>query len=199
MPRLWVERGRPGGDWQFAGAWKPDIVGGRSETAFVVEDDISGRGSCCGLPSILSAVLRRGTVRGAARNRHISLVARADYAAAAAAVLPSSANQVARVYELAGDRACILADRSTESARQSSRRVDDQDLAETADKAALQATGVSEEVAARYAESDVKTAEGALHNEGRQLSLLIDRLTTTMAQSVPAALAPVPSTDGGLA
>ena len=67
------------------------------------------------------------------------------------------------------------------------------DLSEADDKTALQADGLSEEFAALCAESDIKTAAEALHDEGRQLSGLVGRAMTTMPQSVAAALAQVPS------
>src|SRR6202000_2195679 len=51
----------------------------------------------------LAAVLRRGAILGAARHGRVSSAARADFAAAAAAVLTSPASQAGKIYELAGD------------------------------------------------------------------------------------------------
>ena len=141
----------------------------------------------------LAVALRRGAILGAAREGRVSSAARADFAAAAAAVLARPANQAGRVYELAGDSAYTLTELAAEIARQSGRPVVYRDLSEADYKAALLADGLSEEFAALYAESDVKTAAGALHDESRQLSGLIGRPTTTMAQSVAATLAQVPS------
>jgi NAD(P)H dehydrogenase (quinone) len=137
----------------------------------------------------LAPALRRGVILGAAGDGRVSSAARADFAAAAAAVLATQANQAGRVYELAGDSAYTLTELAAEIATQSGRPVVYRDLSEADYKAALQADGLPEEFAALYAESDVKTAEGALHDESRQLSGLIGRPTTTMAQSVAAALA----------
>ena len=141
----------------------------------------------------LAAALRRGAILGAARDGRISSAARADFARAAAAVLASPANQAGRTYELAGDSAYTLTELAAEIARQSGRPLVYRDLSEAAYKEALQADGLPEEFAALYAECDVKTAEGVLHDESRQLSGLIGRPTTTMAQSVAAALAQVSS------
>ena len=94
------------------------------------------------------------------------------------------ANQAGKVYELAGDAAYTLAEYAAEIARQSGRPVVYKDLPEADYKAALQAAGLPEALAALYAESDVRAAEGALLDGSRQLSRLIGRPTTIMARSV---------------
>jgi NAD(P)H dehydrogenase (quinone) len=136
----------------------------------------------------VAAAVQRGAVLGAAREGRISSAARADFAAAAAAVLASHEDQAGKVYELAGDDAYTLGDYAAEVARQSGRPVVYRDLSEADYKAELQAAGLPDAFAALYAESDVKTAEGALFGGSRQLSRLIGRPSTTMAQSVAAAL-----------
>jgi NAD(P)H dehydrogenase (quinone) len=145
----------------------------------------------------LAVALRRGAILGAAREGRISSAARADFAEAAAAVLASRANQAGRVYELAGDSAYTLAEFAAEISRQSGRPIDYRDLPEADYKAQLQANGLPEEYAALYAESDVKMAANALYDESRHLSGLIRRPTTTMPQSVAAAIAQIPQTHGG--
>jgi NAD(P)H dehydrogenase (quinone) len=136
----------------------------------------------------IAAAIQHGAVLGAARDGRISSAARADYAAAAAAVLASPENQAGKVYELAGDKAFTLTEYAAEIARQSGKPVAYKDLPEADYKAALQAVGLPEVFAELYAESDAKAADGALYDESRQLSRLIGRPTTTMAQSVAAAL-----------
>jgi NAD(P)H dehydrogenase (quinone) len=145
----------------------------------------------------LAAALRHGVILGAAGDGRVSSAARADFAAAAAAMLASPATQTGRVYELAGDSAYTLTELAAEIARQSGRPVIYRNLSEADYKAALQADGLPEEFGALYAESDAKLAAGALHDESRQLSGLIGRPTTTMAQSVAAALAQIPSMHRG--
>ena len=136
----------------------------------------------------VAAAVRDCAVLGSAGNGRISSAARADFAAAAAAVLAGPANQAGKVYELAGDAAYTLAEYAAEIARQSGRPVVYKDLPEADYKAALQAAGLPEALAALYAESDVRAAEGALLDGSRQLSRLIGRPTTIMARSVAAAL-----------
>ena len=136
-----------------------------------------------------AAAAARGVILGAARDGRISSAARADFAAAVAEVLASHASQVGKIYELAGDTSYTLAELAAEIGRQSGRPVAYNDLTETAYKAALQSTGLAEAFAEIYAESDAKAAHGSLFDESRQLSHLIGRPTTTMAQSVAAALA----------
>jgi NAD(P)H dehydrogenase (quinone) len=137
----------------------------------------------------IAAAVQQGAVFGAAGDGRISSAARADFAAAAAAVLATHEHQAGKVYELAGDNAYTLTEFAAEIARQSGRPVVYKDLPESDYKAALQAMGLPDDFAALYAESDAKAAKGALHDESRQMSALIGRPTTTMAQSVAAALA----------
>lgn len=137
----------------------------------------------------VGAAVQHGAVLGAAADGRISSAARADYAAAAAAVLASRQSQAGKVYELAGDSAFTLAEYAAEIARQSGKPVVYNDLGEAGYKAALQGIGLPEVFADLYAESDAKAAKGALYDESRQLSALIGRPTTPLAQSVAAALA----------
>jgi NAD(P)H dehydrogenase (quinone) len=137
----------------------------------------------------IAAVLEHGAVFGAARNGRIASAARADYAAAAAAVLVDGENQTGKIYELAGDAAFTLSDYAAEIARQSGKPVVYKDLPEAEYKALLQSAGLPEAIAAIIAESSAKAAADSLYDASRQLSRLIGRPTTTMSQSVAAALA----------
>ena len=133
------------------------------------------------------AALQHGAVLGAAGEGRTASAARADYAAAAAAVLTREA-QAGRVYELAGDTAYTLSELAAEIARQSGKTVAFQDLPEPAYKAALVQAGLPEGYAALLADSDAGTAKGALFDDGQQLSQLIGRPTTPLATTVAAAL-----------
>ena len=144
----------------------------------------------------IAAAIKRGVVLGAAANGRISSAARADYAAAAAVTLASREAAAGKVYELAGDDAYTLAELAAEIARQSGKSVVYKDLPEADYRMALHAEGLPAVLAGLYAESDAKAANGALHDESGQLSALVGRPTTTMAQSVAAALALVHSTGG---
>lgn len=137
----------------------------------------------------VAAAIQHGAVLGSARKGRISSAARADYAAAAAAVLASHENQAGKIYELAGDASFTLSDYAAEIARQSGKPVVYKDLPEAEYKVVLQGVGLPEAFAGLIAESDAKAANDSLYDAGRQLSRLIGRPTTTMAQSVAAALA----------
>lgn len=134
------------------------------------------------------AAVQHGAVLGSAKEGRIASATRADYAAAAAAVLTSDEAQAGKVYELAGDNAYTLSELAAEIARQSGRPVSYQDLPEPDYKAALQGVGLPEPLAGLLAESDVKASQGALHDDSRQLSALIGRPTTSVVQAVAAAL-----------
>ncbi|QEX20180.1 NAD(P)-dependent oxidoreductase [Hypericibacter adhaerens] len=137
----------------------------------------------------IAAVLQHGAVLGSAGTGRIAAAARADFAAAAAAVLASRENQAGKIYELAGDTGFTLGEYAAEIAKQSHKPIVYKDLPEADYKAVLQSVGLPEVFAALLADSDAKAAKGALFDESRQLSRLIGRPTTTMAQSVAAALA----------
>jgi len=133
------------------------------------------------------AALQYGAVLGSAGDGKISSAARADYAVAAAAVL-SLDDQAGRVYELAGDEAYTLSELAAEIARQAGQPVVYRDLPEAAYEAALLQAGLPGFLAAMLAESDVGAAKGGLFDDGRELSRLIGRSTTPLADVVKAAL-----------
>jgi NAD(P)H dehydrogenase (quinone) len=134
----------------------------------------------------LAPVLEHGVVLGAAQDGRFSSAARADYAAAAAAVL--TAPQPQAIYELAGDHGFTLAEYAAEVARQSGKVIVYKDLPQADFKAALVSVGVPEGFADLLADSDAGAAKGALEDHGKQLSALIGRPTTTLLDAVKAAL-----------
>lgn len=134
------------------------------------------------------AALQYGAVMGSAKDGRIASAARADYAAAAAAVLTKD-GQAGQVYELAGDSAYTLSELAAEIAKQSGKTVVYNDLPEAAYAAALVQVGLPEGFAALLADSDVGASKGGLFDDGHQLSQLIGRPTTPLAEVVKAALA----------
>lgn len=132
--------------------------------------------------------LAHGAHFGSAGEGRISSAARADYAAAAAAVLTASESQAGKVFELAGDTSYTLSEFAAEVARQSGKSVVYTDLPQADYKGALLNAGLPEFVAELLANSDAAAAKGALFDDGRQLSTLIGRATTPLAVSVTAAL-----------
>ena len=137
----------------------------------------------------IPAALAHGALLGGAGGGRVSSAARADYAAAAAAVLTAPQDMAGRVFELAGDDAYSLPELAAEVARQSGRPLGYTDLPEADHRAALIGAGLPEALASLIADSDNGASKGALFDDGRQLSALIGRPTTPMAATVAQALA----------
>lgn len=131
--------------------------------------------------------LEHGVVLGSAADGRIASAPRADYAAAAAAVLLAE-DQAGKVYELAGDNAYTLSELATMIGHYSGKRVNYTNLPEEEYKNALVEAGFPEPFAALLADSDVGASKGGLFNESHQLSQLIGRATVPMSELVEAAV-----------
>lgn len=134
------------------------------------------------------AALAHGVLLGSAGDGRISSAPRADYAAAAAAVLTSADDQAGLVYELAGDTSYTLAEFAVELSRQASKPIAYRNLPEGEFKAALVGAGLPESVAGLLSDSDAAAAKGALFDDGGQLGRLIGRPTGSLAASIAKAL-----------
>ena len=128
----------------------------------------------------IPAALQHGALLGSAGKGRIASATRADYAAAAAAILAASEDQGGRIYELAGDEAYTLAEFAAELSRHSGRDVVYRNLPEADYRAALVGAGFPGPVAAMLAQSDAAAGQGALFDDGHQLSKLIGRPTTKL-------------------
>ena len=135
----------------------------------------------------IGAEVSHGVVLGAAGNGRIASATRADYAAAAAAVLVTE-GQAGKVYELAGDDAFTLTEYAAEVSRQSGKPVIYKDIPETACKDALVGVGVPGPFAALLAQCSACSADGDLYDDRRDLSGLICRPTTPLSESAAEAL-----------
>lgn len=135
----------------------------------------------------LGGALEHGVLLGGAGEGRIAAAARADYAAAAVAVLLSEALPQP-IYELAGDRAFTLAELAAELSAQAGKAVAYNNLDEAAYREALLGFGLPAGLAALIADSDAAAAQGALFDDSHTLSKLIGRPTTTLAAAVRAAL-----------
>lgn len=135
----------------------------------------------------LGPVLQRGVVLGAAGEGRIAAASRADYAAAAVAVLTTAGHE-GMVYELAGDAPFTLAELAAEVSRQSGQPVAYKDLPAEAYAAALQGAGLPPPVAHFFADVDAGIARGALDDRSGTLRRLIGRATTPLAEAVAAGL-----------
>src|ERR1700728_198493 len=130
-----------------------------------------------------------GVHYGCAGEGRISAAARADYAAACAAVLTAKNDPSGRTYELAGDQGFTLAQFAAEIAKLSGQPVRYEDLSETDYKAVLVKAGLPEPAAGSFANTDTGISKGALYDDSRQLSKLIGRPTTPISATIKAALA----------
>ncbi len=131
----------------------------------------------------IPAALEHGTLLGCAGDGRISSAARADFAAAAAAVLLSE-DQDGRVYELAGDEAYTMTDLAAEISRQAGREVVYKDMPESQYREVLVSVGLPVGLAKLLADSDRGASLGGLYDDSRQLSALIGRPTTPLRDSV---------------
>ena len=138
------------------------------------------------------SVLEHGAVLGAAGDGRVSAATRADYAAAAAAVLAGGDHDGA-VYELGGDDAFTLAEYAASVARVTGTEVVYRDLSVEDYTAALVAAGLPEGYAAVLADSDRGLAEGGLFTDSGDLSRLIGRPTTGLEDALRAALVTAPT------
>ena len=130
---------------------------------------------------------QRGEMIGSAGEGRIAADARADYAAAAVAVLTTAAPQ--RVYELAGSSAFTMAQLAAEVARQSGRPVAYHNLPQAEYAGALASVGVPAPWPELLADSDAGAALGGLFDDGKVLEKLIGRPTRSLEEAVRAMLA----------
>lgn len=128
-----------------------------------------------------------GAFYGSAGTGRIASATRRDFAAADATALLDTSLQNATL-ELAGDDAYTLADLAAEVSRQTGQPLPYIDIPEEAYRDALLKAGLPEGLATLLAHSDTEVAKGTLFDEGRQLSRLLGRPTTTLSQAVAEAL-----------
>jgi len=127
-----------------------------------------------------------GAFLGSAGDAKISSAARADYAEAAVAVLTSEGHK-GKIYELAGDKSYTLSELA-EISRQTGKTIPYKNLSEVNYATALAGFGLPAPIAQAYASFDTGAAQGALFDDGHQLSKLIGHPTTPLATSVADAL-----------
>jgi NAD(P)H dehydrogenase (quinone) len=132
----------------------------------------------------LPTALAHGALLGSAGDGLIASASRADYAEAAAIVLASDQDQAGRVYELAGDEAYTLTQLAAEAAHRSGKALVYKNLSLADYKAVLIGAGLPEAIAALFADFDAGAAQGALAEDGRELSRLIGRPTTPWTRTL---------------
>lgn len=138
----------------------------------------------------LPSYLEHGAVLGSAGEGRVSAATRADYAAAAAAVL-STEGHAGQVYELGGEEAFTLAELAEGISEAAGQEVDYRDLPAEEYAAVLTAAGLPEDYAKILADSDLGIARGELEVKSGDLGRLIGRPATSMKDAVQAAVSPL--------
>ena len=135
----------------------------------------------------IDGALAGGAFIGSAGDGKISSAARADFAEAAAVVLSDESHK-GKVYELAGDDSYTLSDLAEEISKQTGKDIPYKNLAEADYASALKSFGIPEAFAEAIASWDVSASKGDLFDDSKQLSKLIGRATTPMAETVKVTL-----------
>ncbi|MEV6394274.1 SDR family oxidoreductase [Streptomyces sp. NPDC051907] len=136
----------------------------------------------------LAPVLEHGAVVASAGEGRVASAARADYAAAAAAVLTGEGH-LGQAYELSGDVAWSFAEYAAELSRQTGRTIEYRDVPAQTHLGVLTGAGVPEPFAEILVDVDAAVGRGLLERRSGDLARLTGRPTTPLADSVSAALA----------
>jgi NAD(P)H dehydrogenase (quinone) len=135
----------------------------------------------------LGPVLARGAVLGSSGEGRVAGATRADFAAAAVAVLTGT-GQENRIYELGGDVRFSMADFAAEVSKRAGKPIVYQDLPPGKYRTELVGAGVPASFADLLVDSSVGIGGGELDDEGGDLRRLIGRPTTRLADAVAAVL-----------
>ena len=135
----------------------------------------------------IAGALAGGAFVGSAGDGKISSATRADFAEAAAVVITGKGHE-GNVYELAGDEAYTLTDLAAEISRQTGKDIPYKNLPEGEYAEVLKSFGLPEFFATAIASWDTGASKGDLFDDGKQLSKLIGRPTTSLADAVAQAL-----------
>ncbi|WPB77214.1 SDR family oxidoreductase [Archangium violaceum] len=135
----------------------------------------------------LGPALAHGAILGSAGEGQVAAATRADYAAAAVAVLTGSGHEN-KVYELAGDTAFTMTELAAEVSRKAGKTIVYKDLPPEQYKGVLEGAGVPGPFAGILADSDVGASRGELNGASGDLRRLIGRPTTALADAVAVAL-----------
>ncbi|MBY8843551.1 SDR family oxidoreductase [Streptomyces sp. SP2-10] len=135
----------------------------------------------------LAPVLEHNAVVQAAGDGRVASASRADYAAAAVAVLTGEGHENT-TYELGGDEAWSFAEYAAELSRQTGREIVYSPVSTEALAGILTGAGLPAPLAAVLAGVDASIEKGELAVSSGDLSRLIGRPTTPLTQAVTAAL-----------
>ncbi|MGW6895661.1 SDR family oxidoreductase [Streptomyces sp. NBC_01718] len=136
----------------------------------------------------LAPVLAHGAVVSNAGEGRVASATRADYAAAAAAVLTGEGH-LGKAYELSGDVAWSLAEYAAEVSRATGKEIAYNNVPAAVHQEILVGAGLPEGFAAILVDVDEAIARGLLAGANGDLARLIGRPTTPLAETVAAAVA----------
>ncbi|MBG6233578.1 NAD(P)H dehydrogenase (quinone) [Pedobacter sp. CAN_A7] len=131
----------------------------------------------------IPGALAAGAFVGSAGEGKISSASREDYAEAAAVVLTSE-RQDGIVYELAGDETYTLKDLAAELSSQTGKDIPYKNLPEEEYAGLLKSFGLPEGIAQAIAGWDMGISKGDVFDDGKVLSKLIGRPTTSLTEVV---------------
>ena len=135
----------------------------------------------------IAGALGAGAFVGSAGDGKISSATRADFAEAAAIVLTDE-SQKGKKFELAGDESYTLTELAAEISKQKGKDIPYNNLPEGEYAKILKSVGLPEMVADAIASWDTGASKGDLFDDSKQLSKLIGRSTTPLADAVKAVL-----------
>ncbi|WAZ23441.1 SDR family oxidoreductase [Streptomyces cinnabarinus] len=135
----------------------------------------------------LAPVLEHNAVVAAAGEGRVSSASRADYAAAAVAVLTGEGHEN-KTYELGGDEAWSLAEYAAELSRQTGKEIAYNSVSGEAMKGILGGTGMPAHFVDILVGVDASIAQGELVIASGDLSRLAGRPTTPFAEAITAAI-----------
>ncbi|MEV0096562.1 SDR family oxidoreductase [Streptomyces sp. NPDC050738] len=135
----------------------------------------------------LAPVLAHGAVVANAGEGRVASASRADYAAAAAAVLVSDGH-LGTAYELSGDTAWSLAEYAAEVAKATGKEIAYNNVPASVHQEILIGAGLPEGFAAILVDVDKGIERGLLAGTSGDLARLIGRPTTPISETIAAAL-----------
>lgn len=135
----------------------------------------------------LAPVLEHGAVVQAAGEGRVASAARADYAAAAVAVLTGEGYENT-TFELSGDTAWNFPEYAAELSKQTGKEIAYSQVTPEVYAGILTGAGLPPELAEILADVDVSVGKGELAGTSGELARLIGRPTTPIADSIAAAL-----------
>jgi NAD(P)H dehydrogenase (quinone) len=135
----------------------------------------------------LGSAVQQGALIGSSKDGRFASASRADYAAAAVAVLTQTISG-SKTYELAGDKSFSMTELASEVSRQVGREILYRNLPGEEYAATLLGSGLPKSLVDVIIDADAKAMRGELDSTSCDLSGLIGRPTTTLSEAVRSAL-----------